>query len=37
MCDCLENHLEIMERHKGRKAMAEQEFNIRGKNNGICC
>ncbi len=36
LCDCLEKHLEIMKRHKGRIGMAQKEFNIRG-NNGICC
>jgi len=36
LCDCLQNHYNIMQRHKGRIAMANKEFNIRGKN-GICC
>ena len=36
LCDCLEKHLEIMKRHKGRIGMAQKKFNIRG-NNGICC
>jgi len=35
-CDCLENHLKIMQQSNGRIPMAEKEFNIRG-NNGICC
>ncbi len=36
LCDCLENHLEIMQRQDGRLALANKDFNIRG-NNGICC
>jgi hypothetical protein len=36
LCDCLENHYNIMQRQKGRIAMAEKDFNYRGKN-GICC
>ena len=35
-CDCLENHLEIMQRSKGRMRHLEKEYNIRGFN-GICC
>jgi|TARA_B100000085_G_scaffold285306_1_gene320888 hypothetical protein len=35
-CDCLENHLEIMQQSNGRIPMAEKKYNIRGKN-GICC
>lgn len=35
-CDCLENHLEIMEQSNGRIPMAMKNFNVRGKN-GICC
>ena len=35
-CDCLENHLEIMQQSNGRIPMAEKHFNLRGKN-GICC
>ena len=35
-CDCLENHLEIMQRSKGRMRHLEKDYNIRGKN-GICC
>jgi len=36
LCDCLENHIEIMEQGKGRIPMAQKNVNIRG-NNGICC
>ena len=36
LCDCLENHLEIMQRQEGRLALANKDFNYRGKN-GICC
>ena len=36
LCDCLENHLEIMQRQNGRLALANKDFNKRGKN-GICC
>ena len=35
-CDCLENHLEIMQRSKGRMRHLEKDYNIRGLN-GICC
>lgn len=35
-CDCLENHLEIMQRSKGRMRHLEKDYNIRGFN-GICC
>jgi hypothetical protein len=35
-CDCLENHLEIMQQSNGRIPMAEKQLNLRGKN-GICC
>jgi len=35
-CDCLENHLEIMQQSNGRIPMAEKHFNLRGFN-GICC
>jgi len=36
LCDCLENHIDIMEQGKGRIPMAQKNVNIRG-NNGICC
>ena len=36
LCDCLENHLEIMQRQDGRLALANKDFNKRGLN-GICC
>lgn len=36
LCDCLENHYNIMKRQDGRVGMAEKDFNYRGKN-GICC
>ena len=36
LCDCLENHLEIMQRQNGRLALANKDFNKRGIN-GICC
>ena len=35
-CDCLDNHLEIMQRSKGRMNHLEKDYNIRGFN-GICC
>ena len=35
-CDCLENHIEIMEQGNGRIPMAQRNVNLRGKN-GICC
>ena len=35
-CDCLENHIDIMEQGNGRIPMAQKNVNIRG-NNGICC
>ena len=35
-CDCLENHLDIMEQGNGRIPMAQRNVNLRGKN-GICC
>ena len=35
-CDCLENHLKIMQRSDGRMAFAQKDYNIRGAN-GICC
>jgi len=35
-CDCLENHLSIMQRSEGRMAFAQKDYNIRG-TNGICC
>lgn len=36
LCDCLENHLEIMQRQNGRLALANKDVNKRGIN-GICC
>jgi len=36
LCDCLENHLKIMQRSDGRMIYANKEYNIRGKNE-ICC
>ena len=35
-CDCLENHIDIMEQSNGRIPMAQRNVNLRGKN-GICC
>jgi len=35
-CDCLEQHLSIMQRSGGRMAFAQKDYNIRGAN-GICC
>jgi len=35
-CDCLENHIEIMQQSNGRIPMAQRNVNLRGKN-GICC
>jgi len=35
-CDCLENHIEIMNQGNGRIPMAQRNVNLRGKN-GICC
>ena len=35
-CDCLENHIDIMEQGNGRIPMAQKNVNLRGKN-GICC
>jgi hypothetical protein len=35
-CDCEENHLEIMQRSKGRMRHLQKNYNIRGFN-GICC
>ena len=36
LCDCLENHIEIMQQSNGRIPMAQRNVNFRGKN-GICC
>ena len=35
-CDCEENHLDIMQRSKGRMRHLQKNYNIRGFN-GICC
>lgn len=35
-CDCKENHLNIMERYKGRLAQIDELYNIKGRND-FCC